>query len=249
MLEEPSAKRNDDPRVRQPSPTFQAESNRLDLGKLELLRRWSQYAAVVVLVVFIVLIGLSWIQLRRINDEVAAADENLEKKKVEITQLKIEADNLQAKISGLQKVTGALTDVTRSLGDRSPEQAEKIKQAVEDSIGSTNDLAQIPARIYIQIGREDQRKRAGDVARKLQAQGFVVPGLEQKKGQGVENVRGLSPRVSQIRYYQANEVSQKDLNDIVGLLRGMGIELKQVQLPASKLVRPRHYEIWFGEDF
>jgi hypothetical protein len=196
---------------------------------------------------------LSWFQLRRINNEIATAEGRLAETKLQINQLKSEGDNLRAEKTGLKEVNNALTVVTRSLGEQSPEDAEKVKQVIEQSIAQTSDPDQVPARIYIQVGREDQRKRAAEVARKLQAQGYVVPGLEHKINFDLSRISGIevrpAPRVSQIRYYQDNAVSQKDINDIVTLLHGMGVELKQVLLPASRVARARHYEIWFGDDF
>lgn len=254
------------------STAAHTEVPKLNLRRLETIQRLLQYGAVLVLLVFLGLIVLSWFQLRGIKDEIATADASLSQKKSEILQLKKDAEKLKGENSGLQKVNGALTVVTRSIGEQSPEQAEKVKQAIEESIAPTNDVptnvpTQVPPRIYLQIGREDQRKHAGEVARKLQAEGYTVPGLAhvpglervpglehlpglgQRTRQVAENARLSSPRFSQIRYYQSNEVSQKDVNDIVRILQGMGVELKQVQLPFSKAVRARHYEIWFGEDF
>jgi len=248
-----SQERSQDDRARD-STVAHTEPPKLNLKRLETIQRLLQYGALLILLVFIGLIGLSWFQLRRLNRAREAARTDLLQKRREIDQLKTEADKLRAEKNGLQKVNGALTVVTRSLGEESPAKAQEVKQAIEQSIAPASDApaneqSQIPARIYIQIRREDQRKRANEIARKLQAAGYIVPGLEQENGEGLENVHLLSPRVSQIRYYQNNEASQKDINDIVSLVRGMGIELKQVLLPLSNLVRARHYEIWFGEDF
>src|SRR5258705_8733387 len=241
---------NDPARGSAASPS---EAPTLNLRRLESIQRLLQYGAVLVLLVFLGLIGLSWFQLRRINNEIATAEESLRETKLEISQLKLEADNLRAEKSGLIEVTNALTVATRSLGGQSPEDGEKVKQAIEQSIAQTSDPDQIPARIYIQVGREDQRKRAAEVARKLQAQGYVVPGLEHKISFELNRIRGIevrpAPRVSQLRYYQDNAVSQKDIHDIVTLLHAMGVELKQVLLPPLRVARARHYEIWFGDDF
>lgn len=247
MLEEPSAKRKDDPRVRQPSPTFQDESNRLDLGKLELLRRWSQYAAVVVLVVFIVLIGLSWIQLRRINNEVAAADEKLNGKKREIDQLVIEAEKLKAENGALEKKNGALTtanttlnEVTDSLGKQAPEQ---VKQAFEASIATAKDPNKIPPRVYIQIGGEAELKRATDAGHELQRRGYIIPPIENV---GSDRI----PDKSQLRYYANDSFAQADSKDILSTLDGLGIHVEPKSMNnRGAPPRPRHYELWFGKNF
>ncbi len=127
-----------------------------------------------------------------------------------------------------------------------------MRQAVEQSIAQVvtqgseagADVAQIPPRVYIQITREEQRARAGAVARCLQAGGYVVP--------GIENVaRKASPQgVSDVRYYQGNEAAEGDVEGIRAmLLKDFGVSLKTVQLPAAGAIRPRHYELWLGDDF
>lgn len=210
---------------------------KLNLRRLETIQRWLQYVAVITLAVSVILIGFSSFELRRIKKQI-------EERKTELAELQKKKNDLQAELSASQTLNGAFSELTRS--EKDPGQAEKIKRSIEDSISRNANPRQIPARIYLQIGGEQQRKRAVEVARQLQTRGYLVPGLEDK---GVENVRGRAPRVSQIRYYQNDEVSQKDVNDIVGLLQGMGIQLKEVKFPSSANVRPRLYEIWFGDDF
>jgi type II secretory pathway pseudopilin PulG len=101
----------------------------------------------------------------------------------------------------------------------------------------------LKARVYIQIGDAAQRARAQEVSRQLEARGYVVPGIENISG------KAKAPPVSQLRFYGADDAARKDVDDIVGFFQGIGVALKTVQLPASGGVRPRHYEIWFGDDF
>ena len=247
MLEEQSVKRNDDTHVRQLSRTSQAEPERLDLGKLELLRRWSQYAAAVVLVVFVVLIGLSWLQLRRINNEVHAADEKLNAKKREIDELVIAADNLKKEISALDKQNGKLTaanttlnEVTDSLAKQAPDQ---VKQALEASIATTKDPNQLPPRIYIQIADKTEFTRATEAGRELQKRGYIIPPIEIV---GSDRI----PDRSQLRYYANDSFAPADSTDILSTLEGLGIHLEAKSMNnRSAPPRPRHYELWFGKNF
>jgi hypothetical protein len=66
MLERPSDKATaDDARPSLPTAAPD-EPHTVDLGKLELVQRWSQYAAVVVLVVFVVLFVAGSIMLNNL---------------------------------------------------------------------------------------------------------------------------------------------------------------------------------------
>jgi len=80
------------------------------------------------------------------------------------------------------------------------------------------------------------------VARQLQARGFLAP--------GIENVRARAPRLSELRYYQTDEVAQNDIRNLLEFFRGVGIRLgRPALIRDASNIRPRHYEIWFGEDF
>lgn len=224
-------------------------SPKLNLRRLETIQRWLQVGALLTLVVFVALIVFSALRLRQINNEIAQAELRLKQKKLEVEEWQKKTAEWQARYGASKELNDTLSSITRSATEKDPGQAENIKRSIEDSISLTANPRQIPARIYLQVGREDQRTRASEVARQLQTRGYIVPGLEQNRGGGVENVRGRAPRVSQIRFYKDDEVSQKDVNDIVAVVQSMGIQLKRVQLPPSSNARPRHYEVWFGDDF
>lgn len=69
---------------------------------------------------------------------------------------------------------------------------------------------------------------------------------------GIENVQGKArpQAISDVRYYQADEARGKDVEKISDvLLKDFGVKLKPISLPPSSKARPRHYEIWFGDDF
>ena len=219
-------------------------AQKLNLRRLETIQRLLQYGAALVLVVFLALIAFSWFQLRGINRQIDDKRAELQSA-YEILQAKRkEIDELQARNGSLQKLNGVLADATRSIGKENPEQANEIKRTVEESIKQTDEASQVPPRVYIQISREDQRKRAGEMARQLEAKGYVVPGIE-----NVEKKARVQP-VSEIRYYQSDATAQRDVKDIGTILDGAGVKLGPSQLlknPGN--VRPRLYELWFGTDF
>lgn len=212
---------------------------KLNLRKLESIQRVLRYAAVVVLAVFVALIAFSAYKLRQINQQIddkrarlAGLDEELKKKEAELVER-------NQKIEALDTTVETLIDPKRPLSD---EQAEQVQQTVEENVAEITNPNQIPPRVYIQIGREEQRKSAGDVARRLQARGFLAP--------GIENVRGRAPRLSQLRYYQTDEVAQADIKSLTEFFRSIGVRLdKPMLIKNAKGVRPRHYEVWFGDDF
>src|SRR5688572_32396418 len=50
-------------------------------------------------------------------------------------------------------------------------EGKRTREAFEDSLPQVNDVRQLPARIYLQIAGESQRRRAAAIARNLQAAG------------------------------------------------------------------------------
>ena len=243
MLEKPSDKaRHDDPRAQQSLPgSPQDEPNRLDLGKLELVQRWSQYAAVLVLVVFVVLFIAGSIMLNNLYARISSGQETLDKQTEQIKANDLKIKSQEEKITIRDTTIQALLDPNAKPLDA--KQADQVKQIVESNIDQSGGEKKIAARIYIQIGDEDQRTRATEVVRLLQKRGYIVP--------GIENVgsKARIPARSQLRYYQTDSVAEADIKDIVSTLRGIGIEIQTPPPISSSNVRPRHYELWFGKDF
>ena len=243
MLEKPSDKaRHDDPRAQQSLPgSPQDEPNRLDLGKLELVQRWSQYAAVLVLVVFVVLFIAGSIMLNNLYARISSGQETLDKQTEQIKANDLKIKSQEEKITIRDTTIQALLDPNAKPLDA--KQADQVKQIVESNIDQSGGEKKIAARIYIQIGDEDQRTRATEVVRLLQKRGYIVP--------GIENVgsKARIPARSQLRYYQTDSVAETDIKDIVSTLRGIGIDIQTPAPITSNNVRPRHYELWFGKDF
>lgn len=98
-------------------------------------------------------------------------------------------------------------------------------------------FAKIPPRVYIHIRSELQKKTAERIAAALQAEGFLVPGIERLE---------VGPKETELRYFSGSQ--QADTASLVEALRKAGISATLVDLtqryPNSKGLRPRHYELW-----
>jgi hypothetical protein len=84
------------------------------------------------------------------------------------------------------------------------------------------------------------RRLAAALLSRLQAKGYIVP--------GIENVEGKAPSTSQLRYCPTDKF-EEDLADITKTLESIKISVGTQRLPACGNVRPRLYELWFGEKF
>ena len=243
MSEKPSDKAPDEnPRARHSFPNAaKDEPNTLDLGRLELVQRWSQYAAVLVLVVFLALFVAGSIMLNNLYARILRGQKTLDEQTEQIKANDLKLKSQEEKINIRDTTIQALLDPNAKPLD--VKQADQVRQIVESNIDQSGGEKKIAARIYIQIGDEDQRARATEVVRLLQKRGYIVP--------GIENVgsKARIPARSQLRSYQTDSTAEEDIKDIVTALRGIGIAIQLPPPITSKSVRPRHYELWFGKDF
>ena len=209
-----------------PLTTSSVSPPKLNLRRLERIQTVLQYLAGFVLLIFIVSIVISYFQLRRIRHEIAENQKLIDSQR---QQLKSQ----EPVISGLQQVTLLASEAN-------PNRGEETKRIIEGSIAQSGQTQQLLPRIYVQIAREDQRKRAADVASRLQARGYIVP--------GIENVEGKVPPTSQLRYCPTDKF-EEDLADITKTLQSISISVSTQRLPKCGSVRPRLYELWFDEKF
>jgi hypothetical protein len=225
----------------------QTPTPKLNLRRLESIQRLLQYGAAAALLITLALFVYASFELHGINGKIENANSDLQTQRKEIEKNNVIIESQKSTINSQDKTISVLVNPTQQL---SPEQAKEVQQTVEKSVAQTaienptGGEKKIAARIYVQIGDEDQRQRASEAVSLLQKKGYIVP--------GIENVGGKAniPSVSEIRYYQTDDVAQEDIKDIVSLLGGIGVNLR---VPKNSLsssgVRPRHYEIWFGKDF
>ena len=222
----------------------QAPERKLNLGRLERIQRLLQYGAAAVLLVFVVLIFVAATQLRVITKKVASANSELSKLTENINALKGDIDALAAQKKTLQTqvdVQGNVLSTVRAKDEQAKEIIdEAYKQSSEAVVGAAP--AQLMPLVYIQIGRPDQSQKAREVAAQLKGKGYNVP--------GVENVGARAAGKSNVRYCEGDAAS-KDVADITRLLAAAGVSLAPRPLGAGMCarIRPRQYELWFGEDF
>jgi hypothetical protein len=179
--------------------------------------------------------------LNNLFTRISRGQETLDKQTEQIKANDLKIKSQEEKINIRDTTIQALVDPNAKPLDA--KQADQVKQIVESNIDQSGGEKKIAARIYIQIGDEDQRARATEVVRLLQKRGYIVP--------GIENVgsKARIPTRSQLRYYQTDSVAEADIKDIVSTLRGIGIDIQTPAPISSSNVRPRHYELWFGKDF
>jgi hypothetical protein len=210
------------------------EPVKLNLRKLENIQRLFQYGAVLVFLVFLGLITFSYFQWRKIERQIAGQRETLKQQEqlMKQNQEKIEAQSL---------VLAALAKANADAPAKTTAQQEEKQQRIELSIPKDINARLVPARVYFQIQREDQRRHASEVARQLQDNGYLVP--------GIENVGQKASGPTQLRFCASDEAARQDLDQITNLLLKLSIRVKQQSISKCGNIRPRHYEVWFGDDF
>jgi hypothetical protein len=213
----------------------------LNLRRLEHIRVLLQYAALVVLLVFIGLIVFSYFQLRGIKREITEQQALIDKQKQEMKANEATLADQKKLMEAQSAVISVLQRPTLAATEANPSEGARTREEVEDSLPKVNDVRQLPARIYMQIARADQRRRAAVIARQLQAWGYIVP--------GIENVRDKAPTNSQLRYCDGANYLPSDLDGITKALERISVTVTRQRLQRCANVRPRHYEIWLGESF
>ena len=206
----------------------------VDLQRLEKLQRGVQYAATLALLVTLGLFGLAWWRLSEINQELDTrqallikADEEQKKREQRIADL-----DAQIKVTEQRLETANATMRALELPAAAPADPGTVPKVTR----------QVPPRVYIQIFDEAQRARARELQKGLESQGFVVP--------GIENV-GARIRIqpgSDLRFYGAAP-NMSDIASIREIANQFGVTIKEIPLKPSTGVRPRHYEVWLGNDF
>jgi hypothetical protein len=97
----------------------------------------------------------------------------------------------------------------------------------------------VPARLYIHIGRAEQRAGAQSAADALGAEAVVVPGIE---------LRSNTPQASELRYFRMTERSEAE--GMAATVRTVWPDVKARYVAGfeqSTGIRPRHYELWLSK--
>ncbi len=122
-------------------------------------------------------------------------------------------------------------------------QAQKLALDLGENTNIAQDIktsiANIPPRIYMQIPDENLRDQAGEIKRKLESLGYVVPGIERVRS---------APGPTQVKYFKKGE--EREAHTIATQLNDLGVtDASEIYIQGfedSKNMRSRHYEIWFG---
>ena len=210
---------------------------RLDVGRLETIQRWAQYGAAAALFVTIAFFVLASYKLSGLLGEITTQGDTIEKNKKIIADQQATMADYNAVIAN-QNATIANQNKTISA----------FAVAYDDKTTSApSGPAQIPARVYMHIARDDQSDTAKEVANQLRLKGYVVPRITQGAAPSLE--------LSDVRYYEAanpeaTRQAEKEADDIIAIVSAItGVRLKKERVRYSSNVRPRHYEVWFGKNF
>ena len=217
------------------------EPARLNLRKMETIQRFFKYGAGLIFLVFLGLIVVSFLKLQNINKKIHAGEQMLRDQEDSIRQNRAKIDSQNNVINASLTKIGEMFQVIDTLTRTNPSVGKELRDKIEDNVSEHGDQKLILPRIYLHISREDQRSHAAAVSKQLQANGFIVP--------GIEKVRPI-PR-SDLRYFESTSITQDDIKKITDILQNISkvsvISFHFKNHPGK--IRPRHYEIWFGEDF
>jgi hypothetical protein len=101
-------------------------------------------------------------------------------------------------------------------------------------------LKTIPAKIYLHIGDENQRKRAIKIQIALDEQKFLV--------QGIDNVKGKAnmPKITDVRYFNVED--QVAAESILKILKDSGVNKVKINKVERYKVKAGSLEVWFADD-
>lgn len=212
----------------------------LNLRKLETLQRFFQYGAGLLFLVFVILIVISVLELKSVNREIEKSKSKLELQQESMNYNQKKIDSQKNIITAGRNDIDEFYKVVEGYKKKDSLAATDILNKIRNEVPQTSDQNLILPRIYLHISREDQRSHAAAIGKQLETNGFIVPGIER-----------VNPvTVSDLRYFESNDITKTDLQNINAVLQNISkVSVKPKQLSGSNKVRPRHYEIWFGEDF
>jgi hypothetical protein len=116
-------------------------------------------------------------------------------------------------------------------------------QALNAVVEANPQIAKSIPRVFVQIGREDQRPGAKRVSESLRSAGFTVPGIE-----FVRTVQ-FPRKVTEVKFFYPLQDSSADLDKLLAALKSAGVHAEKHftgTRAGAKLPPPRQYEIWFS---
>lgn len=136
------------------------------------------------------------------------------------------------------RLLGALdAELAKSLADAvgrdEPPESAVRRVASEVSSEAESRAANRP-RIFIHIRSEEDRRRARQLGQRLEASGFIVP--------GVERLTDIGPDSAQLRYFRAED--EAGARGIAEQLARVGVRVEP-RYTGGYEMRPGHYELWF----
>jgi hypothetical protein len=151
-------------------------------------------------------------------------------------ELALEAANkAKADVPEQPSTPGVARLIEQAQTEYAAAQPLRLKDAAP--VGAT---AASPGRIYIQIQVEEERASARQIETVLEAQNFVVP--------GIERINTGPTTGAEVRFFRKED--QAGAERIVKILHEAQIQGAQAKYLAgyegSSKIRPKHYEIWFA---
>jgi hypothetical protein len=213
------------------------------IGRIEQRSKWSAGITLLGAVLILGSLLVSVLKLNAVHTETAAAQKQLD---TTLETLKAKTDELNQtsqKLDALQSELSFRQNVYTQLLAKNAIPPATVSTAADNAIRQDPKLGQVTPLVNIHISREDQRQKAEEVEKKLEAIGYQVP--------GIEYVGKRAPNTSQVRYFFQSD-SGPQLQKIEDIMKQSGaaaqpqfIGLKQ---PPPNL-RPKVFEIWFGLDY
>jgi cell division protein FtsB len=235
----------------------------IDIERLDKLQRHARTIALLALAVFVVLIAVSLWSLWRVRGELRGLEQRKAEMTAQINQAQQEVQKLDEQRRALEVQREVLSQTISEIAARDPEPVKRALNATTASqlaAPQTEEekktraygqeaIRQLPLnsprgagsfkRIYLHIGNEKQRERAGQIAEQLKRAGYIVP--------GIENVSDRAPKgPTQLRCSWRNDTEREEALKIISLLQQWGVQMEPQ--PIKIAARPWQYEIWFGTE-
>lgn len=234
----------------------------IDIERLDKLQRHARTIALLALTIFLALIAVSLWSLWRVRGEIRSLEQRKAEMTAQINQAQQEVQKLEEQRRALEEQRQVLSKTISEIAVRDPEpvkqainaataaqlkapQNEQEKKRQEYGQQAIRQLTLNPPRpadslkrIYLRIGNEKQRERAGQIAEQLKKAGYIVP--------SIEHVRDGAPQVTQLRCSWRDDTERAQALQIIGLLQQWGVRTEP--RPVKVDARPWQYEIWFGTE-